>query len=223
MIDKSRYWQAVCWIENMVDGWQESIGDLLQLPYAYCIHDMDTDSKSEHRKNHVHIIIVFPNTTTYKHALNVFSQLNRPGAVCVNTCQACIGMRHCYDYLIHDTDDCRTKGKYQYPRSCRVEGNCFDIGLYEQLSIVDKQDRLKELMLMIQSKQLCNNDDFISVLLAAYDSSYFDVYLSYSGAIQKLLDGVYQKLRRQQTLDDAQKLADSVLRNLPNGGVVNDS
>ena len=61
MIDKSRYWQAVCWLENMVDGWQDSIGDLLQLPYAYCIHDMDTDSMSEHRKNHVHIIIVFPN------------------------------------------------------------------------------------------------------------------------------------------------------------------
>jgi hypothetical protein len=218
MIDKSRYWQAVCWLENMVDGWQDSIGDLLQLPYAYCIHDMDTDSKSDHRKDHVHIILVFPNTTTYKHALDVFSQLNSPCAVCVNTCQACIGMRHCYDYLIHDTDDCRSKGKYQYAASCRVEGNCFDIGLYEQLSIVDKQDRLKELLLMIRLKQLYNNEDFISVLLSDYDSSYFDVYLSYSGVVQKMLDGVYQKMCRKNTLADAEKLVDYALRKSNFGG-----
>lgn len=65
---KARYWWAVLYQENMVDGWRDNIEELLQLPYAYCEHVADVDGKGEHRKDHVHVIIVFGNTTTYKTA-----------------------------------------------------------------------------------------------------------------------------------------------------------
>ena len=55
---KARYWWAVLYQENMVDGWRDNI-ELLQLPYAYCEHVADVDGKGEHRKDHVHVIIVF--------------------------------------------------------------------------------------------------------------------------------------------------------------------
>lgn len=35
---KARYWWAVLYQENMVDGWRDNIEELLQLPYAYCDH-----------------------------------------------------------------------------------------------------------------------------------------------------------------------------------------
>lgn len=46
---KARYWWAVLYQENMVDGWRDNIEELLQLPYAYCEHVADVDGKGEHR------------------------------------------------------------------------------------------------------------------------------------------------------------------------------
>ena len=97
------------------------------------------DSKSEHRKDHVHLIVAFPNTTTYKHALNVMDLLSAEGKKAINKCEAVVGIRNVYDYLIHDTEDCRKKGKEQYDPSERITGNNFDIGAYEQLGTVEKE------------------------------------------------------------------------------------
>ena len=99
-INKARYWVAVLYLENMVEGWRDKIDDVVEVPYAYCVHDMCRDLKSEHRKDHVHIILAFPNTTTYKHAMAVFDLLSAPGRKALNTCKAVINIRSKYDYLI---------------------------------------------------------------------------------------------------------------------------
>lgn len=71
-ITKARFWTGVLYPENMREDWEITIGDVVQYPYAYCKHTRDKDSKSEHRKDHVHLLLAFPNTTTYQHALSVF-------------------------------------------------------------------------------------------------------------------------------------------------------
>lgn len=139
-IGNARYWWAVLYQENMRPDWREKIDDLLQLPYAYCEHTADKDSKSEHRKDHVHIIVAKSNTTSYKHIMEVFNLLSAPGKKALNTCEACVNIRHCYDYLIHDTDSCRKQGKEQYDPSRRITGNNFDIGAYEQISSAQNMD-----------------------------------------------------------------------------------
>ena len=45
-ISKAKFWAGVVYPENMVEGWQEKIGDILQLPYCYILHDKDKDTKS---------------------------------------------------------------------------------------------------------------------------------------------------------------------------------
>ena len=65
----------------------------------------------------MHLIVAFPNTTTYKHALNVMDLLSAEGKKAINKCEAVVGIRNVYDYLIHDTEDCRKKGKEQYDLS----------------------------------------------------------------------------------------------------------
>ena len=82
---KARYWTAVCYPENMRPDWKERIGEILQLPYAYCVHDKDVQSDGDDRKAHVHIMVAWPNTTTYKAALEVFRGLSAPGAQCVRS------------------------------------------------------------------------------------------------------------------------------------------
>ena len=189
-VNKARYWWAVLYPENMVEGWEDKIDDLLQVPFCYCIHSADTDTKSEHRKDHIHLIMVFPNTTTYKHALNIFKLL---GEKAVNTCKACINVRHCYDYLIHDTDSCRKAGKHLYDPSERVCGNCFDIGAYEQIGTEERLAMLQELIAFAIDRRIMNMSDFTIEAGAEFDASYFSVVVGYNAVIARIVKGNFLK------------------------------
>lgn len=151
MQEKARYFVAVLYPENMKPDWQDYIGDYLQLPYAYCIHNQDlTNDPDETRKEHVHCIIAFPNTTTYNHAVNVFERLNAPGKRSFNKVEVVINIRHMYDYLIHNTETCRKLNKWLYDFKERITGNCFDIGAFEQISEAEAEELLLEVESALQ-------------------------------------------------------------------------
>ena len=38
---KGKYWWAIMYPENMVDNWENNISEIIQKPFAYCIHDKD--------------------------------------------------------------------------------------------------------------------------------------------------------------------------------------
>ena len=190
---KHRYWTAVLYPENMRPDWREQIDDLLQLPYVYCLHHADQDTKSEHRKDHVHIVVVFPNTTTYKVAFALFDKLSADGRQALNTCEYVSNIRHMYDYLIHDTDSCRKQGKTLYPATDRIAGNCFDIGAYEQITAHDKDDMCKELCNAILMQGFTNFTDFYAYVVSNYDDKYFEIVKTYSGLFERLTRGNYLK------------------------------
>jgi hypothetical protein len=202
-VTKARYWTAVLYPENMREGWEETIGDIIGLPYAYCIHDKDSLAKYQpknqdeeyQRKTHVHIMIAFGNTTTYKRAMTIFSLLNEEGKQALNTCQACNSVRNTYEYLIHNTETCRKQGKYAYDTKERITGNNFDIGAYEQLSTDDKNRMAKELCDFISDNMICNFLDFYDFALAKFGSEYFEVIKTYSGFFERLCKGCYHKAR----------------------------
>ena len=189
-IMKARYWWAVLWTENLVDGWEDKIADLVQVPFAYAVHDSDTDSKSEHRKDHVHVIIAFSNTTTKKHALAVFKQL---GKSAVNTCQAIINIRHAYDYLIHDTETCRKAGKHEYGPEHRVAGNGFDIGMFEQISQAQKEEMSRELSDLIIGRKIGNIADFYVIAMENFGGEYFEIIRAHNAFYDRLCRGIYLK------------------------------
>lgn len=192
LITKSRYWWAVLYPENMVPDWESKIADLVQIPYAYCVHDLDHDSQSEHRKDHVHCILVFSNTTTYNHAFKVFDQLSASGSKALNTIQACVSVRYCYDYLIHDTEACRNSGKYQYPADFRITGNNFDIGCYEQLSLEEKQFMRDELSDWVVDNQIMNYALLYIQVVENFPPEYKNILSSYSSHFERLCKGNYQ-------------------------------
>lgn len=145
-VQKARYWTAVMYPESMVENWEEEIGDILQVPYAYCIHNQCVDQQGEPRKNHVHIMIAYANTTTYKAVMSVFEKLGT-----VNKVERVHNVRHMYNYLIHDTETCKKKGKHLYSQKERITGNNFDIGAYEQIGVVDKENIILEIRKLIKS------------------------------------------------------------------------
>lgn len=199
-INKARYWLAVLYPENMVDGWEERVGDILQLPYAYCVHDADHNIDGEDRKTHAHFIVVHPNTTTYRHALEVFRLL---GEKAVNKCEAAINIRHAYDYLIHDTETARKQGKHLYEKSRRVEGNHFDIGAYEQLGAAEKQDMLKELVGFIIGEGFTNINDFTVAAMGQFGDEYWQVIVAYNRMLDAYCAGNYKKEKRARELAEA--------------------
>lgn len=197
----AKYWVGILYPENMVDDWQDRIGDLLDgIPYCYCIHDKDTigyDPKTGEeymRKVHVHLIVCFSNTTTQNFAKTTMEKLSKPGHKCLGLLpQAISKIRGKYDYLIHDTESSRKLGKYLYDKSERKEGNNFDIGAFEQISLEEKSEMAKELCDLICKENILNFTDFYMFVTSNYDFKYFDVIKGYSGLFERLCKGNYQK------------------------------
>lgn len=202
-INKARYWWAVLYQENMRPDWREKIDDLVQLPYVYCEHTADKDSKSEHRKDHVHLIVVHPNTTTYKHAMSIFNLLSADGKKALNKCEACVDIRHCYDYLIHDTDSCRKQEKEQYEPTARIEGNNFDIGAYEQITAAEKQEMLRELIGFIIANNYMTINEFTVAAVKEYPGTlWWEVIVGYNGTLERYCRGNYLNWERRMKAEE---------------------
>lgn len=191
---KNKYWAGVLYPENMVEDWETVIGDLVQLPYEYGKHDLDTDSQSVHRKDHIHLILVWPAPTTYNHALMVFNKLSAEGKKACNTIEPIINIRHMHDYLIHDTQTCRKQGKYQYPESARVAGNNFDIGAFEQIGVAEKRAMCKELCQALMEHGFTNFADFYIFVMTEFDDNYFELLQTHSGLFERLTKGNFQAM-----------------------------
>lgn len=194
---KAKYWLAVLYPENMVEDWQTLIGDIVQLPYAYCVHDKDYTKDGEPRKKHVHMILAFPNTTTEKYAMSIFEKLSANGKKALNKIEQAANIRNAYNYLIHDTETSKKLKKYLYDRSERITGNNFDIGDYEQISQADKDRMLKELCDFVIDNNLTNFADIYVQIVTHFDSSYFSILKSYSGLIERISKGLFLKMEQQ--------------------------
>lgn len=189
---KHRYWVSVGYLENMRDDWRDVIEDVYQLPGCYCVHDEDKDSDGKLRKEHGHFILVFPNTTTYNHALNTFRLLDKSeDSTAFNTCEPVLGMRNKYNYLIHDTKTCREQGKHLYEPSKRVEFNNFDIGMYEKLSRTEKGEIIKRMSLFIRENRIQNLDQFENAYDPFSDAGELEVYMTHNAYFYRLCSGVH--------------------------------
>lgn len=201
---KVKLWEGICYPENMREDWEDEIDDILQVPFAYAIHDIDHDTKSKHRKTHVHLIVVWGGNTTRKAIINVLNRLSAEGKKCCPSAEPVNNIRHAYDYLIHDTASCRKKGKELYPVESRIEGNNFDIGQLEQLSTQDKQDMLFELLGVIMAEGYETINDFTAAVLRDYPAQYREIIIGYNSILERYCRGNYLNAERQRKRTEVQ-------------------
>lgn len=198
--NKARYWTAVLYPESMIDDWKILIGDKLQYPYAYCVHDKDKDKNGDLRKEHVHVIVAFSNTTTYNYALSVFQELG----VCA-TCERVISVRNAYDYLIHDTESSKKQGKYAYDPKERVTGNNFDIGAYEQIGVVEKQQIIDNICNIIEINDFMDFYELNKYIVENCDMDYKEVFRSKQGYFNNLVKGKFLHWQRENGIEFVKK------------------
>ena len=192
-MEKARYWVGVCYPENMIEDWASVIGEKLQLPYAYCVHNKDCTTAKEDRKDHVHIMLCFPNTTTKKTAVTLFNKLSLEGMICCPSAEQVHNVRFMYEYLIHNTEDCKKKGKYLYEPKERICGNNFDIGAFEQISTTDKLFMAQELADLIVEQNFENLIDLYMFVASNYEIQYFEVLKGSGSFFSSLCKGNYLK------------------------------
>lgn len=198
-MSNAKFWTAICYPENMRSDWEAVCGDLLQVPFAYCIHDKDLlKDGDEERKVHVHFEIAFKNTTTYNHALSVFQTLSAPGKVCCNKVERVINVRHMYNYLIHNTEDAQRAGKHLYADRERIERNNFDIGVLEQIDILEETEMLKELADMAIQCNFTNFTDLYKLVVSEFESTYFKVLKNNRAFLEAITKGNYLKEQAEE-------------------------
>lgn len=211
-INKAKYWLGVTYPENMRDSWQDDAPDMLQVPFAYCIHNKDKLQKTveqrevrQERKEHVHWILVFKGPTTRKHVFELLNMLSVPGRQCAVMPIPCVDIRYSYDYLIHDTQNARKKKKHLYSQDERVTGNNFDIGAYEQLSTDDRNKMLDELIQMAISRQVRDMAELYGLVREHYDFAYFDVFKSGNAVLDRVCRGIDGQHKRRQAKEKVKK------------------
>lgn len=154
IINKARNWWVVLYPENMVEGWQDKIYRILQVPFEYIIHDQDTveieEDITQPRKVHVHLIVHFSNSTTYKHCCNLISLLSKEGCKCFNKVEAVIYLKYAHTYLCHRTPECIKADKHLYDFEDIVSGNNWDLGSFIDL---DESDKLRLYRLLRDSAE----------------------------------------------------------------------
>ena len=199
---KARYWVGVGWVENMRRDWEDNIDTILQLPYAYVVHDKDVDKTGQPRITHVHIMVAYNSPTTYKNALATFKQLEEPGKIAFNTCYKVNHIRNMYEYIIHNTDKARKDGKHLYDASERITGNGFDIGNFEQISQADKERMLDELEDVIFERCFTSYGRYFVYVKHHMSAEHRKILRSYSSHLQRLIRSNYIEAEKMRMTEE---------------------
>lgn len=199
-INKAKYWECICYPENMRADWQIVISDVLQIPYAYCVHDQDKSGHDGDRKKHVHLFEMFEHTngnTTRQHAIAVANLLSMPGKVCCPAAKPIIRIENAYEYLIHNTDACRKQGKHLYDAAERITGNGFDIERFITLDAEKKMEMAQELADFVVEYRIKDMREAYVKIKRNFDNSYFEIFKSNNAMIDRLCRGNFNNVQRR--------------------------
>lgn len=127
---KSRYWAFVLYPESAPDDWQDV---LIQtgLPIIISpLHDKDKNADGSQKKAHYHVILIYPNTTTFNSIKRITDSLNQPHPQYINA------LRGYYNYLTHKDNP----EKFQYNENDIKSFNGFHKDDYFQLNPSDENE-----------------------------------------------------------------------------------
>lgn len=193
----AKYWEAILYTDNMLPQWKEIIDDIIQVPFAYCVHDKDPhivkDSGDVIKKIHVHLFIAYNNVTTLNQILKLCNKLSLPGKKCCSVAEEVVSPLHAYDYLIHATKKAQEQGKYLYPENERILGNNFDIHFIANEDEHEKCIKVQQLTELIIQNKITNYVDFVNAVFNSYDDSYFHLQEIKCNYFEKLIKGNYNK------------------------------
>lgn len=115
--------------------------------YAYAYHDKDVKEDGTLKEPHYHLVIVTYTTCTCSAVRRWFSGFqDDKGLDITTTSQICSDVFQMYDYLTHNTFECKQLGKYQYSKDI-VKSNDFDYFKGDERSSYDNITLACEMLL----------------------------------------------------------------------------
>lgn len=152
----------------------------LKIKYAGIIHDQDIKENGEKKKQHAHIIVIWPNTTTKKavsEAINI--QENRVNKI--------NNLALMYEYLTHKND----KTKFQYDKNEIIKSLDFqEIDIIEKRKS-DKLHDLKYITKFIEDNEITN----IINLINNIEFEYLDYIQEKAYLINLIINTIKDKKR----------------------------
>lgn len=152
---KKKYWAFVLYLESAPENWKE----ILQLRgIPVCIspyHDKDVNPDGTAKKPHYHIILCFPNTTTYNNVKSITDSLNQPIPISLDA------VNGYYRYLTHKDNP----EKYQYSPEDIETLNGFSIDDFVELTYTQVKTICIYLQQLIIDNNILEYSDLLDYLL----------------------------------------------------------
>lgn len=152
---KKKYWAFVLYLESAPENWKE----ILQLRgIPVCIspyHDKDVNPDGTPKKPHYHIILCFPNTTTYNNVKSITDSLNQPIPISLDA------VNGYYRYLTHKDNP----EKYQYSPEDIETLNGFSIDDFVELTYTQVKTICIYLQQLIIDNNILEYSDLLDYLL----------------------------------------------------------
>lgn len=152
---KKKYWAFVLYLESAPSNWKE----ILQLRgIPVCIspyHDKDVNPDGTPKKPHYHIILCFPNTTTYNNVKSITDSLNQPIPISLDA------VNGYYRYLTHKDNP----EKYQYSPEDIETLNGFSIDDFVELTYTQVKTICIYLQQLIIDNNILEYSDLLDYLL----------------------------------------------------------
>lgn len=152
---KKKYWAFVLYLESAPENWKE----ILQLRgIPVCIspyHDKDVNPDGTLKKPHYHIILCFPNTTTYNNVKSITDSLNQPIPISLDA------VNGYYRYLTHKDNP----EKYQYSPEDIETLNGFSIDDFVELTYTQVKTICIYLQQLIIDNNILEYSDLLDYLL----------------------------------------------------------
>lgn len=187
--DRARTWTFIVYPESAPENWRELL-DEYHVPWVESpLHDKDINPDGSVKKAHWHVILLFDGKKNYEQVKELTDTINAPIP------QKTANTKGLVRYLIHmDNPE-----KYQYKRDEIVCHSGADVDEYFALSSSSRRAVLWEIVEFIKENEIDNFSDFIGFCLETDNRDWFDVAMNHNTlAINKLLDSIYQKHRKDQ-------------------------
>lgn len=186
-IVKGRDWTIIVYPESAPENWRDILEETHMRWVESPLHDRDINADGELKKPHWHILLSADGPITERAVADIAKKLNAPKHMKVGSARGLVR------YMIHlDNPE-----KYQYSRDEIVGHGGADVDSYFELTKTNKITVMKDIVEFIYDNQVDNYADFLMICIKESDE-WFDIAINYNTlAINKMIDGIYQKRRSE--------------------------
>lgn len=165
---KGRVWTAILYPESLPEDWEEIIASWGHPVALSPIHDQDVEDKDDPKrkvkkgdlkKPHFHMILRYPNTTTWSKIKGYTDELNQPVPL------ICDNIKSAYEYLSHVNQPT----KHQYKAEDIKVINGFDITDYVKITPTESNGIRAEVFKTIRGNELYSFCDIVDFFMSAED------------------------------------------------------